>query len=203
MRENTSADLQDLIDRLRGGDRDARQELLRRAQNRLLRIAAAVFHEDFPALQGRHDLESVVSEVWTRLAAALDATEPQSVEGFIGLVYHQVRQVLLDLARRQRRNDLQERAGPLDANDAVALTDLDRGETTQDMGRQTVLAELHDQVEKLPAQEREVFDLHYYGGFSQAEIAQMLKLSEKQIRRLWLAATGQLAKWLDGFDVLA
>jgi hypothetical protein len=46
--ENTSDDLQDLIDRLRGGDIEARRELLQRAYNRLLRIAAAVFHEDFP-----------------------------------------------------------------------------------------------------------------------------------------------------------
>jgi ECF sigma factor len=72
--ENTSADLQDLIDRLRGGDREARRELLQRAYNRLLRIAATVFHEDFPTLRGRHDLESVVSEVWMRLAGALEAT---------------------------------------------------------------------------------------------------------------------------------
>jgi hypothetical protein len=47
--ENSSAILQNLIDRLRGGDLEARRELLQRSYNRLLRIAAVVVHEDFPA----------------------------------------------------------------------------------------------------------------------------------------------------------
>jgi DNA-directed RNA polymerase specialized sigma24 family protein len=127
--ENTSADLQDLIDRLRGGDREARRELLQRAYNRLLRIAATVFHEDFPTLRGRHDLESVVSEVWMRLAGALEATQPQTVEGFFGLVFHKVRQVLLDMASRQRRDDLRRCRGPLDADDSAALAAFDPPDT--------------------------------------------------------------------------
>jgi hypothetical protein len=47
--ENSSAILQDLIDRLRDGDLVARQKLLQHSDNRLLRIAAVVVHEDFPA----------------------------------------------------------------------------------------------------------------------------------------------------------
>jgi RNA polymerase sigma factor (sigma-70 family) len=198
--ENTSADLQDLIDRLRGGDREARRELLQRAYNRLLRIAATVFHEDFPTLRGRHDLESVVSEVWMRLAGALEATQPQTVEGFFGLVFHKVRQVLLDMASRQRRDDLRRCRGPLDADDSAALAAFDPPDTTHDPQRLASLTELHEQIEKLPADQRTVFDLHYYGGFSQIEIAQMLELNPKQVSRLWLTATGRLAKWLDGFD---
>jgi RNA polymerase sigma factor (sigma-70 family) len=197
--ENTSADLQDLIDRLRGGDLEARRELLQRAYNRLLRIAAAVFHEDFPTLRGRHDLESVVSEVWMRLAGALEATQPQTVEGFFGLVFHKVRQVLLDMASRQRRDDLRRCRGPLDADDSAALAAFDPPDTTHDPQRLASLTELHDQIEKLAPHERTVFELHYYGDFSQVEISQMLDLNRKQVSRLWLAATGRLAKWLDGF----
>ena len=47
--------LQNLIDRLRRGDDSARRELLQRAHDRLLRIAATLFNEDFPGLRGRHD----------------------------------------------------------------------------------------------------------------------------------------------------
>jgi RNA polymerase sigma factor (sigma-70 family) len=190
--DNTSADLQHLIDRLRAGDVEARRDLLQRAYSRLLRIAAAIFHEDFPALHGRHDLESVVSETWMRLVGALDTTQPQSVDGFFGLVFHKVRQVLLDMASRQRRDDLRRCAGDLDGNEPP--------DTTNDPERLAALTELHDQIEKLPAEGRTVFDLHYYGGFSQVEIAHMLELSPKQVSRLWLAATGRLAQWLDGFE---
>ena len=41
--------------------------------HRLLRIAGRIFQEDFPGLHGRHDLESVVSEVWMRLVVALES----------------------------------------------------------------------------------------------------------------------------------
>ena len=54
------------------------------------------------------------------------------------------------------------------------------------------------QIEKLPEDQRRIFELHYYGGFSQAEIAQMLGVHRKQVSRLWLTSTGRLARWLEG-----
>jgi RNA polymerase sigma factor (sigma-70 family) len=200
--EDSSDELQNLIDRLRGGDLEARRELLQRAHNRLLRIASAVFHDDFPALRGRHDLESVVSEVWIRLVGALEATQPQTVEGFFGLVFHKVRQVLLDMASRQRKDDLRRRTGAPDADDSGGLPAFDKADTTHDPLRLAALTELHGEIEKLPDDQRIVFELHYYGDFSQVEIAQMLKLHKKQVSRLWLAATVRLAQWLDGLDAL-
>jgi RNA polymerase sigma factor (sigma-70 family) len=198
--EDTSAELQDLIDRMRWGDATARRELLERAHDRLLKIAARIFQEDFTGLHGRHDLESVVSEVWMRLVVALESTEPQTVDGFFGLVFVKVRQVLLDMAKGQRRVDALRRDGPLDADESEALAAFDRADTTNDPSRLALLTEFHEQIEKLPEEQRMVFDLHYYGGFSQAEIAQMLELHRKQVSRLWLAATGRLARWLNESD---
>ena len=66
--------------------------------------------------------------------------------------------------------------------------------------RLAALSEFHRQVENLPDDERTVFELHYYGDFSQAEIAQILQIQPKQVSRLWLAATGRLASWLEEFD---
>jgi RNA polymerase sigma factor (sigma-70 family) len=195
--DDTSADLQNLIERLRRGDATARRELLERAHDRLLRIAGKIFQEDFPGLHGRHDLESVVSEVWMRLVVALDATVPQTVEGFFGLVFVKVRHVLLDMARGQRRVDARRRVGPLDAAEPQALAAFDQADTSHDPGRLALLTEFHEQIEKLPNQQRAVFELHYYGDFSQVEIAQMLEVHPKQVSRLWLAATGRLAHWLD------
>jgi RNA polymerase sigma factor (sigma-70 family) len=200
--EDTSADLQDLIDRLRLGEATARRELLERAHERLLRIAGRIFQEDFPGLHGRHDLESVVSEVWMRLVVALEATVPQTVDGFFGLVFLKVRQVLLDMAQGQRRVDVRRRDGPLDAAEPAALASFDQADTTHDPGRLALMTEFHEQIETLPADQRQVFELHYYGDFSQVEIAQMLGLHRKQVSRLWLAATGRLARWLDGADAI-
>lgn len=41
-----------------------------------------------------------------------------------------------------------------------------------------------------------MFELHYYAGYTQAEIARILGLHPKRISRHWIAATGTLAKWL-------
>ena len=195
--DDTTTDLQLLIDRLRSGDDAARRELLRRAHDRLLRIAATIFRQDFPALQGRHDLESVVSEVWMRLVGALETTRPETVEGFFGLVFVKVRQVLLDMAQRQRRLDVRRGGRPTDGGQSDASEGFDFPDTTHDPGRLALLTEFHEQVENLPEDQRRIFELHYYGGFSQAEIAQMLGIHRKQVSRLWLTSTGRLAKWLD------
>jgi RNA polymerase sigma factor (sigma-70 family) len=197
--DETTTDLQLLIDRLRRGDDAARRELLRRAYDRLLRIAAKLFRQDYPALHGRHELESVVSEVWMRLAGALEKTQPETVEGFFGLVFLKVRQVLLDMASRQRRDDARRCAQPAEADDSDAVAAGDWLDTTHDPERLAALTELHNQIQGLPPDERTVFELHYYGDFSQVEISQMLDLNRKQVSRLWLAATGRLAKWLDEF----
>jgi RNA polymerase sigma factor (sigma-70 family) len=198
--DETSAELEDLIARLGRGEEGAQLELLQRAHDRLEKIAATIFQEDFPALRGRHDLDSVVNEVWMRLAGALKVTQPRTVDGFFGLVFHKVRQVLLDMASRQRRDDRHRYAGPRQAVESGAPAAFDRADTTHDPQRLALLTEFHEQIEKLPAEQQRVFELHYYGGFSQAEIAQMLELPRKQISRLWLASTGRLARWLDGFD---
>src|SRR5579883_3049736 len=105
MTGDTSTELQTLLDRLSRGDESARGELLARAYQRLRRIAAAMFHRDFSGLRNRHDLESVVDETWARLMRALETARPPTVEDFLRLVAHKVRQVLLDMAERQRRTD--------------------------------------------------------------------------------------------------
>jgi RNA polymerase sigma factor (sigma-70 family) len=197
---DSSAELQDLIDRLRGGDDKARRELLERAHDRLVRIAATIFKQDFPGLRGHRELESVVSEVWIRLVGALVTVHPETVDGFFGLVFQKVRQVLLDMANRERRDGaspLSAQRGPGDRDSAKAL---DPTDTTYDPTRLAILTEFHEQVEKLPDDERSVFELCYYGDFTQAEVAQIRQMHPKQISRLWLTATGQLARWLEGFD---
>src|SRR5215207_5935776 len=103
MSDDASIQLQALIDRAGAGDRDARRQLLERACDRLRRLAARILHESFPALRDRHELDSVVHETWLRLATALEAANPPTVADFFRLAAHKVRQVLLDMADKNRR----------------------------------------------------------------------------------------------------
>ena len=194
MSGTTSQDIAGLLERLRRGDEAARRAILERAYHRLMRIAATVFHEDFRSLRDRHDVESVVSVLWIRLVAALEKTQPETPENFFRLVFVHVRQALLDLARRQRRDDARRCNGRLDAGQSDAPAAFDPADTTQDPARLALLTEVHEQVATLPDDERTVFDLRYYGGYSQAEIAQLLGLHPRKVSRLWFAATARLAQ---------
>ncbi len=166
----------------------------------MLRIAGTIYKEDFASLRGRHDLESVVSDVWIKLVGALATVHPETVDGFFGLVFQKVRHALLDMAKRQRRNDLHARRAAIHASDPESRLAPDPADTTNEPARLEALTEFHHQVEQLPDDERAVFELHYYGEFTQAEIAQIRQIHTKQVSRLWLAATRRLARWLESFD---
>ncbi len=193
----TTSDLVDLIERLGNGDDDARRLLLERAHQRLVRIAATIFRADFPALHHRHELESVVSEAWLRLDSSLEAVQPRTVDEFFGLVIVKIRQVLLDMARRQQRADRAGRFPAAERDGCDGVVSFEPGDTTHEPGRLALLAEFHQQVASLLGDERRVFELLYYGGLTQAEIARVIGLHPRKVCRLWFSATQQLAEWAD------
>lgn len=193
MHGDTTADVKDLIERLRHGDHTARTALLERVYHRLRRIAAATFRKEFSRLSARHDLNSVVDEAWIRLLKALESAEVSTAEEFYGLMFHKVRHVLLDMARRQTRDDARARHGPPDSAGSDAEVPYDAGESTHDPARLAFWTEFHCEVESLPVDQRTVFDFHYFAELTQAEIARILDLDPKKVSRLWLAATRRLA----------
>lgn len=191
MSDDASVELQALIDRAGAGDRSARHRLLERACDRLRRLAARIFHESFPALRTRHELDSVVHETWLRLAQALESANPPTVADFFRLAAHKVRQVLLDMADRQRK---------VAARETVGLSGLggSPADGTYDPARLAEWTEFHQRVETLPSDQREVFDLHHYLGLPQAEVARLLGLHPRKVSYLWIAATDRLADGLAG-----
>jgi RNA polymerase sigma-70 factor (ECF subfamily) len=58
--------------------------------------------------------------------------------------------------------------------------------------------EFHEQIGRLPEEEREVFDLLWYQGLSHAQAAELLQLSTKTIQRRWQAACLRLHEALQG-----
>jgi len=202
MSGETTADVRELIERLRRGDDSARRALLERVYHRLCRIAEATLQAQFPRLRDQHELNSVVDEAWMRLMTALETTQPESPEAFYGLMFHKVRQVLLDLAMRQTRDNARWRQEPLGTDGSTTAAPLFGGDTTHDPARLAFWTEFHHEVARLPDQERIVFDFHYFAEFPQVEIAKLLNLHPRQVSRLWLAATGRLAQWLDGAEGL-
>jgi RNA polymerase sigma factor (sigma-70 family) len=192
MSQPATVELQALLDHLRAGDKAARRQFLELACGRLRRLAAKILYGSFPNLQGRHDVDSVVHETWLRLIQALDKADPPTVEDFFRLAAHKIRQVLLDMADRKRRIDQRESllgTGSLRSSGAVQSPD----ENTYDAGKLALWTEFHNRVAHLAADERTVFEMHYYLGLPQAEIARLLKLHPRKVSYLWIAATESLA----------
>jgi RNA polymerase sigma factor (sigma-70 family) len=66
-------------------------------------------------------------------------------------------------------------------------------------GLPATLAALYRQMEGLPPNEREVVDLLYFHGLSQAEAAARLGLAERTVRRHWTVAKIKLFEGLKDF----
>ena len=103
-----------------------------------------------------------------------------------------MRRELLDLARsptvRRRAAEFRKSddAGLIEGMPAAPDSDFDRW------------ARLHEAVEQLPADLREVFGLTLYHGWTQPEIAELLQISDRQVRRLWAEACHKLHSALNG-----
>lgn len=191
---DASIHLQAVIDRMKQGDVAARRELLERACGRLRRLAAKLMSGSFPAVHRRHELDSVVHDAWMRLLQALEAAQPLTVADFFRLAAHKIRQVLLDMVEKQRRQAGREMLGLNHSSFAQFAETAERSDHTHDPAKLALWTEFHEKVARLADEERQVFELHYYLDLPQTEIARALDLHPRKVSYLWVAATEKLAE---------
>jgi DNA-directed RNA polymerase specialized sigma24 family protein len=96
-----------------------------------------------------------VHETWLRLLQTLQTTQPCTVADFFRLAAHKIRQVLLDLADRQRKLA----NGEAFADGSVTQAN-EVGQNTYDPGKLAVWTDFHEHVERLADDERAVFEMH-------------------------------------------
>jgi len=195
MADDRIRQLEQLLERLRNGDGAAGSELLALAYERLRLLARKMFRQDFPRLGNLHETDSILHEAVLRLFRALQEVHPPSVHDFLTFSAAQIRRVLLDMARRQDRRirnvkELSDRSGPPMATVAEP--------TPSEPSHLAQWSEFHQKVRGLPKEERDVVDLYWYQGLTQAETARVLGVHEKAVSRCWLSARLKLAEWLPG-----
>jgi RNA polymerase sigma factor (sigma-70 family) len=184
--DNTTAQLQQLIDRLRAGDDFARWELLERAHNRLRGVASKIL-EDFPRLHTEDCLwqtTEVAGEIRLRLSEALKEIQLNDTQHFFRVAAKKIRWFLLDLVRRLPPNEAADLANP-----SPAL--FTRSEY------QDVITNLLELLPGLPEDEYAVLDLEFSLSFSVPEIAAVLDINEKTVRQRRRRAYEAIAKQLD------
>jgi RNA polymerase sigma-70 factor (ECF subfamily) len=194
----TAAVTERWVHRLRAGDDQAREQLLNCACERLTRLTHKMLKR-FGRVKRWEQTDDVVQNALLRLYRSLADVQPASAVEFYRLAALNIRRELLDLAKHYygRRG--------LGANYASVDKGPDQGGTglayeqpaaADDLSQLEAWAAFHDQVERLPAEEKEVLDLLWYQELSQAEAAALLQITERTVRRRWASARWMLYQCL-------
>jgi RNA polymerase sigma factor (sigma-70 family) len=102
---------------------------------------------------------------------------------------------LIDLARRHARHEHPHGYG---AGDGSGTGDAPIDHTLTDAGELELWTRFHEAVEHLSAEEREVFSLGFYHAWTQPQMADLLGVNERTVRRRWQAACQELNRLVGG-----
>lgn len=195
---SNTAQLQNLLDLAAQGRDSAYDEVINLAAERLQRLTATMLR-GYPHLRRWEDTSDVFQTAAIRLHQSLSEVKPDSVRSFFGLAATQIRRSLIDLARhhfgpqghaaRHHTDAGVSHGGGIIENEPAKA---ERPETLASW------AEFHQAVERLADPEREVFELVWYGGMAQQEIAALLGISVPTVKRRLRAARRQLHQALQG-----
>jgi RNA polymerase sigma factor (TIGR02999 family) len=117
---------------------------------------------------------ALINEAYLRLLQQKETPSFESRSQFFGIAARLMRQILVDHARRRRTLKRGEQLVPLD--DTIALPD----------GRNVDLLALDSALERLEvidSRKSKAIELRYFGGLAIDEIAEVLNLSTKTVRR--------------------
>jgi RNA polymerase sigma-70 factor (ECF subfamily) len=192
MAEGETTQLGLLLQRAGEGERAAVEALLRHTGERLTLLARRMLGR-FPRVRRWAQTDDVLQNALMRLVAALRDVKPRSTRDFLALANVQVRRELIDLARHYY--------GPhgIGANqdtDGAQNALLFQAGDGEDPAALVQWGELHQQIGALPEEEREVMELVFYQGMSQAEAAELLAVSVRTVQRRWHAALLKLHRYV-------
>ena len=178
-------DVTELLERWRGGDREAFAELMPIVYGELRDLAEHYMSREQPG----HTLEptALVHEAYLRLAAT-SAGQFNNRIHFYGAAAQAMRRVLVDAARKRQARKR--------GRDPV-LVDLDSVAVGVDL-REDLVA-LDDALDRLAAvapQPARVVELRYFGGLAVTDIAASLDVSPATVGRYWTFARAWLHRAL-------
>lgn len=183
----SSTNVRDLLGKVTQQEAGATDLLFQHCMERIRILAHRLF-------QSRKDLhlfeesDDLLQKTLVRLHRAIQVLKPVTTRAFMTIALQNMRWALKDLSR-----DMHNRLDKLGHAKAIAKA------PSVDDEPSTLLewAHFHDAIEKLPQEERETFDLIYYGGLGQEQAAEILCVSARTIKRRWRLARILLARALD------
>jgi RNA polymerase sigma factor (sigma-70 family) len=197
MSDDTPTPIQDCLNRIRAGDAAARADLIRVSGERLLLMTRKMLSR-YPGVRRWEESDDVLQNVLLRLHRALEKVPLDATRDFLAIAAVNIRRELIDLFRHYYGP---EGIGANHATPDTNLADVPPAEAAcdprpNDPAACAVWRELHEQVNALPEEEREVVDLLWYYGMSPKEVAAFLGVSARTVRRRWQTARLHLAEVL-------
>jgi RNA polymerase sigma-70 factor (ECF subfamily) len=190
--------MQELLRQAVAGDEVAVDALLRHSTARLGSLTRRMLGS-FDRVKRWTDADDVLQNAMMRLLVALREVRPATPRDFLALATLQIRRELLDLARQfygphgigahhdSGMNGDSQRPAP------------DKSDVSHEPCSLAQWTELHQQIDALPDEEREVVGLLFYQGLSQAEAAEVLQMSLRTLQRRWHDALCKLHRvWNTG-----
>ena len=164
-----------LLARARAGDAQAMGDVFSALYDELKRAARLQLrrmHDDF-------ETTALVHEAYLKLGGAQLAAQDRN--HLLALSARAMRQVLVDDARARKAD---KRGGGQDALTLTASSGGGDAAAVEVLALDELLASLH-RVDERAAQ---IVELRYFGGYSETEIAAMLGISDRTLRRDWRRA---------------
>jgi RNA polymerase sigma factor (TIGR02999 family) len=167
-------DVTRLLAQIGDGDERASAELISLLYTELRRIAAAMMRHERPG----HTLQptAVVHEAFVRLLDN-DGVRFENRAHFFAIAARSMRRVLVDHARRHvadKRGGVGHRQVELSEHIALAPN-----QAEEVLG----LDEALQRLEQLDARQAQIVEMHYFAGNAVAEIAHVLHISERTVKR--------------------
>jgi RNA polymerase sigma factor (sigma-70 family) len=181
--QEPSSQLDGLLQRLGQGDPVARSEVIEHACERLRRLTRRMLR-NYPGVRRWTETDDVLQGAMIRLHRSLSQVRPETTRLFFGLAATQIRRELIDLARHHYGPEGNGANHHTDGGEAVENS-LDGRSEPHSLIEWT---NFHNQVENLPEEQRNVFDLLWYKGLTQPEAAEVLGISLATLKRRWQLA---------------
>jgi RNA polymerase sigma-70 factor (ECF subfamily) len=175
---------EDVIASVLGGDTEAFGQLVGRYQRQLYRHAVSIVLD--------HDVAAdMVQDAFVRAYTSLHRCRDRS--RFRAWIVQTLRHRCFDYLKEAQRRNV-----PLDA--AAALADTADGPAAI-AERMRLHADIQHALARLPAEQREVFVMHYVDGMPYDAIAELLGASLSAVKMRALRARERLSAWLRPGDV--
>lgn len=194
--------IENCLGQLATGNDSARQAVLELASERLYRLSRVMFHR-FPALRNWEETPDIHQRAMLRLFHALGDVRPETTRQLFNLAALQVKRILIDLARHYSATHEGAQRHPIPVSfqpGALEHLDQQRQDSSLQPGSLENWTLFHEKIGTLPSAEREVAMLLFYDGLSQQEVADLMEISMRTVKRLWQSAKMTLRRSMDHPD---